>query len=346
VRACEAEVPAEGVAGAAVAGIALPLPADAPRRIVVLGDTGCRLKDGDPVQDCNDPRAWPFAQVARSAAAWQPDLVVHVGDYLYRESPCPPKYPGCAGSPWGDTWAAWDADLFTPAAPLLRAAPWVVARGNHELCGRGGEGWFRFLDPDPMAASCSDYTAPYAIPLAGPQLFMLDTAAADDRTARPEQVATYASQFAALREQATTPTWLVQHKPQWAIGQSWDDPTPRGLFRGNPTLQAASDNALPAAVEMVLSGHIHNWTAFSFADRRAPQFVVGNSGTGLDTALSVSLDGQPLAGTTVANGAAWHDFGYMTLERTDAGWLAALRAADGAAVLTCPVRDHQAVCTP
>ena len=29
-----------------------------------------------------------------------------------------------------------------PAAELLATAPWVVARGNHELCSRAGLGWF------------------------------------------------------------------------------------------------------------------------------------------------------------------------------------------------------------
>ena len=57
------------------------------KRIVVIGDTGCRLK-GDNVQDCNDPAQWPFAAIARLAAARHPDLVIHVGDYHYRESPC------------------------------------------------------------------------------------------------------------------------------------------------------------------------------------------------------------------------------------------------------------------
>ena len=36
-------------------------------RIVVMGDTGCRLK-GASIQDCNDPRAWPFAAVMQRAA--------------------------------------------------------------------------------------------------------------------------------------------------------------------------------------------------------------------------------------------------------------------------------------
>jgi hypothetical protein len=33
----------------------LPLPKPNPRRIVILGDTGCRLRIGDPWQACSDP---------------------------------------------------------------------------------------------------------------------------------------------------------------------------------------------------------------------------------------------------------------------------------------------------
>ena len=100
------------------------------RRIVVIGDTGCRLK-GKIVQDCDVPGEWPFAAVARRAALRRPDLVIHVGDYHYRETACPAARPGCAGSPFGDTWEVWRRDFFVPAGPLLAAAPWVVARGNH-----------------------------------------------------------------------------------------------------------------------------------------------------------------------------------------------------------------------
>ena len=109
-----------------------------PKRIVILGDTGCRIS-GHKVQACNDPAQWPFAQVARAAAAWHPDLVIHVGDYHYRESPCPPGNRGCAGATVGDNWSSWMEDFFIPAAPLLQAAPWVFVRGNHELCARGGK---------------------------------------------------------------------------------------------------------------------------------------------------------------------------------------------------------------
>ena len=98
-----------------------------PQRILVLGDTGCRIK-GAALQACNDPAAWPFPPLAAAAAKLKPDLIVHVGDYLYRESACPAGNAGCAGSPWGDNWTTWQADFYTPAAPLLAAG--VVYEGK------------------------------------------------------------------------------------------------------------------------------------------------------------------------------------------------------------------------
>ena len=152
---CALSVPA-GAKSLVVAGQTMVLPVADPTRILVLGDTGCRIK-GTALQACNDPKAWPFAGLAKAAAAQKPDLVLHLGDYLYRESPCPANFAGCAGSPYGDNWASWDADFFTPAAPLLAAAPWIVIRGNHEDCYRAGPGFLRLLGPtayDP-AAPCA-----------------------------------------------------------------------------------------------------------------------------------------------------------------------------------------------
>src|SRR5262249_43069734 len=114
-QVCVLPLPA-GAASVEVEGRTLPLPAPA-QRIVVVGDTGCVIKDLT-VQACNKPEAWPFAEVARLAAAKKPDLVIHVGDYYYRESPCPLQLPACAGSPSGDRWDTWQAEFFGPAAPL------------------------------------------------------------------------------------------------------------------------------------------------------------------------------------------------------------------------------------
>src|SRR5205814_619359 len=123
VLVCAKAIPA-GVTRAAIHDRALALPKAAPQRIVVLGDPGCRIKTADSVfQACNDRTQWPFAAVAAAAAAAAPDLVIHVGDYHYRENECPAGNVQCAASPWGYGWDAWEADLFAPAELLFRAAP-------------------------------------------------------------------------------------------------------------------------------------------------------------------------------------------------------------------------------
>ncbi|MCM8595858.1 metallophosphoesterase, partial [Accumulibacter sp.] len=154
VTACELTLPASA-RQASVAGRLVPMPRDAVRRIVVVGDTGCRIKvpangPGDPLQDCTSAANWPWPSIAAAAARTRPDLVIHVGDYHYREycdSPalCAPLR--ARGEIVGYDWAGWQADFFAPAAPLLAAAPWIFTRGNHEDCDRGGEGWMRFLAP-------------------------------------------------------------------------------------------------------------------------------------------------------------------------------------------------------
>jgi hypothetical protein len=42
--------------------------------------------------------------LSKTIAARKPSLVIHVGDYIYRESPCPAGDKGCKGSPYGDNW--------------------------------------------------------------------------------------------------------------------------------------------------------------------------------------------------------------------------------------------------
>src|SRR5665213_564043 len=175
---CAAALPA-GATRATIAGTALPLPVANPQRILVLGDTGCRIK-GAALQACNDPAKWPFPQVAAAAAALKPDLVIHLGDYLYRESPCPPGDAGCAGSPWGDNWTTWQADFYTPAAPLLAAAPIVLVRGNHEDCARAGSGWLRLQGPSANPDSCVPHLPVYAVDLGSLRLAVMDDASASD----------------------------------------------------------------------------------------------------------------------------------------------------------------------
>ena len=134
------------------------------------------------------------------------------------KSPCLADRTGCAGSPYGDNWAVWQKDFFSPAAPLLAAAPWVLVRGNHELCNRGGHGWFRLLDPHPDAVECTATTPPYALHLYPLNLLVFDGADADDDTADPDKVALYRGQLQSLLAEAPAHAWLLTHRPVWAAG--------------------------------------------------------------------------------------------------------------------------------
>src|SRR5579863_4930788 len=98
---CELPLP-RNVRRAELGHAALPLPPARINRIALIGDTGCRLKDSDKAwQGCADPAQWPFAAIAAKAAALHPDLVLDVGDYLYRENPCPTGHGDCQGAAWG-----------------------------------------------------------------------------------------------------------------------------------------------------------------------------------------------------------------------------------------------------
>ena len=328
-----------------VEGVLLSLPKSHPGKIVILGDTGCRVK-GRLAQACNDPDAWPFAQIAQSAAAWQPDLVIHLGDYFYRDSPCPIGNVSCAGSPWGDNWAVAQADFFSPARPLLQVAPWIFVRGNHEACGRTGEAWFRLLDPRPLREQCTDATQPYVVPFGERDLFVLDTTNAHDSVPHPESVTYFAQQFVTLAEQSKRPAWLLSHKPVWAFGSLGQENGADKLFRTNPTLQAAAQQSFAPTIELILSGHLHTVEFLQFAQGKPLQFVVGNGGALLDPPLSRPVLGMEIADRQVTGAEGLTEFGYVTLERDGDGWILTPRDVNGAAQKICQLKNAGLMCAP
>ena len=122
---------------------ALPLPKANPQRIVVIGDTGCRISRRPTA--CSrrattrrsgrspplPPRRPPPRRTSSSTSATT----------TIARTNARPGNAQCAGSPWGYGWDAWEADLFAPGAKCSsRAAPWIVVRGNHESCSSRGAG--------------------------------------------------------------------------------------------------------------------------------------------------------------------------------------------------------------
>lgn len=321
-----------------LAGQPLPVVRGAIRRIVVLGDTGCRV-EGKAAQSCNNPAAWPFAAVARRAAARKPDLVIHVGDYYYRESPCPAGNTGCAATPHGDNFPAWQADFFDPAAPLLAAAPWVMTRGNHELCRRGGRGWFRLLDPHPPAEGCADTSEPYWAAAGGVSLAVFDSADADDFRTDPAKVAVFAKQLAGLLAGIPAHTWLVTHRPVWALAQGNLPGVPMNL-----TNQAAIRGHFSRDLDLVISGHLHDFTSYDFGGSHPAQLIAGTGGDTLLPAASAPLVGAEIDGATVQKGMILAQFGYFVMEREGEGWAGTFYSPDDAVLATCRIAGRELDC--
>lgn len=332
VTVCEASI-ARSTSAVTVDDVALPTMRRFPERIVVLGDTGCRLR-GTSLQACNDPDEWPFARIAARAAALRPDLVIHTGDFFARETPCPPGVERCAGSPSGDNWASWTEDVFAPAAPLLAAAPWLVVRGTTEACGRASEGWFRLLDPHPRSRGCLRFTEPYIASFGPWQIAAIDSAEADERAAPPALVEEYTRQIDGLVAANFVSAWMVSHRPIWAAASD-DVDGAASLRAASATLQASARN-LPDGIGAIFSGRYHVVQALGFGDRRPATVIVGNGGTLFDRparTLGVGdvIDGLPVRVAMTVE----HRHGFALVERDGEGWRLTFLGVDGAPLGRC-----------
>jgi predicted phosphodiesterase len=337
VNTCETVIP-RGAKSVLVHGnsgsddyVSLPLLVQEPKKIIVFGDTGCRMKYKNGkgiIQNCNDANEWPFPKIAAKAAQEKPDLVIHVGDYLYRETPCPidsatrKEMAKCAGAVWGNGWDGWKADFFSPAAPLLQSAPWIFVRGNHELCARAGEGWFRFLDPRLVDKVCSDRTETYRVEFPSLKMSVLDSSSAEDDEAKSEDVNYFTHQIQLIQAGGAS-DWVLTHRPFWS-------------GKINKTLQESAKNAglsvKGSPFDLILAGHVHLFEAFTFDDHGPSQLVLGNGGTQMVGEETVK---EMKAATTsdsrkIKKAIVKKDFGYLVLDQNDLQtWSAEARSSEG-----------------
>lgn len=365
---CEMEIPA-GTKRAMIGKHQLPLLKTEVKRIVIIGDTGCRLKKSDNAyQACNDIQLYPFARVAAAAANWKPDLVVHVGDFQYRENACPEDNRGCQGSPWGYGWDTWEADLFKPAALLLEAAPWVMVRGNHESCSRAGQGWWRMIDPRPLlpGRDCNDaandeigdYSDPYAVPLGGDaQLIVIDTSNTTGEIIpsgdlRQIKYRDLYGKLEILTRQAAY-NIVANHHPILGFYADQDKQGKVTLQPGNQGIQsvfgAINPLIMPPRVNALLSGHTHVWQEVSFSSPHPTQFVAGFSGTMEDLVplpAELPLGATPAPGAVVEHHSSWvNGFGFMTMELKESmKWEVKVWDTEGRALNTCNIEGSHSVC--
>ena len=320
VTVCEAVLP-QSSATLEIQGKLLPsVPVD-PQKILILGDTGCRIK-GEAghlkIQACKDEAAWPLATISASAAAWKPELVIHVGDYHYREAECPSGDARCEGSIAGDRWASWQQDFFDPVSPLLSASPWIFVRGNHENCSRGGNGWFQLLDPRSAPQACLEQTPPYQVSLGELKLSVIDSA--DEKNIQPS--------LETLKSSWRAQSWLLLHRPFLTPGADDESDVESHLPQ---ELRGAG------LLGMVLVGHQHLFSLNRFADFRPPEIVTGNGATLLEKPAGVGMSLTDLERPGVS-AKIYGDFGFMTLQkRPDHRWIMQEHDRFGKVVLECQV---------
>ena len=362
VRVCE--VPAPPGKRVQLDGQPLPMPPADIRRIVVFGDTGCRIKEQKKPQNCAKPGKWPYARVAEHAAQARPDLVIHVGDYLYREK-C--DVEACAGEAVGYGWKGWDTDFFTPSAKLFAAAPWIMVRGNHESCSRAAEGWFRFLYHGQPGSACAD-TSPFFVAGLGSQSFVvMDSSAvagaeaaamaaaddddddddADDAASESvdELMAKIRTGYEAIARSIPSHAWLLTHSPFYGV--RLDKRTEQNRIDNTIEVDALGGGLSPN-IQMIVSGHIHMFEALSFArnDSQAnaqwpPQLIVG---TGGDKLAKEPQAPDRLFDRQIAHALILRNFAYMILDREGANWKGSLFDQDGALLAKCELADRDLAC--
>ena len=209
---------------------------------------------------------------------------------------------------------------------LLAAAPWIVVRGNHESCNRAGQGWWRFLDPRPLAPrqdcnaaaddAIGDYSEPYAVPLgtgrdADTQFIVFDSSLVGVAPL-PANDPMHVQLPRAVRARVRARRAAAEHVLH--------EPSPDSRVRAEPgasrTRRIPGNGALqsvlaalqptvlfPPNVQGAAVGHVHLFEVVSFSTPQPAQFVSGNGGDWIDTPLP-----QPLpAGVVPAPGTVMSD---------------------------------------
>jgi hypothetical protein len=281
-----------------------------PKTMTVMGDTGCRVASHED-QKCFSEADWPFGVIADSAGRVTSDLLIHVGDYFYREAACKRSSPACHHRAFGDRQESWWTDFFEPARELLPKAPWIFVRGNHEDCKRGGFGWFYYFGSN--GEPCEAIHETTYLPFPDVLVLHFDTSHADDEYAyevvqpKWQGLADEIKAMTALPG-GNTPVLLLTHKPAYALCNDKAMPSSGCDSKRSNAITVANLARVREIIgvvqatgrrTIVLGGDIHTFQVADVmpqpdSDKTVTQVIVGNGGSGLD---SYQLSGSPPANT-------------------------------------------------
>lgn len=287
-KVCELLVP-QTTSLISIDNVDLPVISRKIRKIAVIGDTGCivslwgtRLSQ----QHCMSSEEWPLKKILSNISAHNPDLVIHVGDYLYRAVQCI-DVERC-GNVYGDNSETWKADWLDPSMLLSGKAPFLFVRGNHENCDRSYMGWFRYLDPYQYSSSsdrCQNFTDSWEfnareLDSKNIDFYIFDSSFGNEKNVLDSDIEHLKKQFLPLLKSKSSSVWFLTHRPVWSYavlkGKAGN------LYYGNLAQQEAFGDLFPDNVSVILSGHVHLSQVLDLKSKKQKhipmQIIVGNSG--------------------------------------------------------------------
>ena len=98
-------------------------------------------------------------------------------------------------------------------------------------------------------------------------------------------------------------------------------------------------------MDLVLSGHVHNFAAMDFAGARPAQLIVGTGGDTLDIDASPPpASGKPRVDGLPARAFSMGRWGYFVLDREGQGWRGVFRDLDDRVGAVCQLKGRSLVC--
>jgi hypothetical protein len=296
-------------------------------KISLIGDTGCRTTGGKFEQNCNKIEEYPFSEIAKNIANNSSDAIIHIGDYYYSDKKCIDSEK-CGGRPFGDNFATWEADFLENGKQFFYKSPIVFIRGNHELCNRGGKGWFTILDQTLNFRECTTFTKGYSVKINNINFFALDSSAASDASyqfsklnpdGQKETMEFYQGEMKELSNSidSSKQNIVLSHKPFYVTeGLPWIG----SINESNIVIDKTLDPKSLSIINFILSGHIHTGSIMEFENKPEQdqkyhfyQVISGNSGSSLYKSGITTPGMTNILGKEIKSFFQYHDFGYSEI---------------------------------